>query len=120
MAKRRDTNTDVLTVEQVADYLQLNKLTVYKYVREGRLPASKIGKSYRIRRADVDAFLDAQRVSGTAAAPKRRRRGPVIPIRVVPKFPDTNKETRTADAAERTDATALSGNPLEPFVRDLH
>ncbi len=122
MAKRKDPPSDVLTVEQVADYLQLNKLTVYKYIREGRLAASKIGKSYRVRRGDVDTFLESQKLRpGRAPAPKpRRRRGPVIPIRVVPRFPGRPEETREAGAGERTDTTALSGNPLEQMIRDLH
>ena len=51
---------DLMTVEQVAAYLQLNKLTVYRYIREGRIPAARIGKSYRIRKADVDAFLESR------------------------------------------------------------
>ncbi|MGQ0568905.1 MAG: helix-turn-helix domain-containing protein, partial [Armatimonadota bacterium] len=46
----------VMTVDQVAAYLQLNRLTVYRYVREGKIPASRIGKLYRILRADVDLF----------------------------------------------------------------
>ena len=60
MPRSRDSRSDLLTVQQVADYLQLNKLTVYKYVREGRLPAARLGKAYRIRLADVDAFLERQ------------------------------------------------------------
>lgn len=52
----------VMTVDQVAAYLQINRLTVYRYVREGWLPAARIGKVYRILRADVDRFLEARRV----------------------------------------------------------
>lgn len=52
----------VMTVQQVAEYLQLNRLTVYRYVREGKIPASKIGKLYRIAKDDVDRFLQTQKV----------------------------------------------------------
>jgi len=66
-----DLPTEIMTVEQVADYLQLNKLTIYKYLREGRLPASKLGKSYRIRKSDVDWFLDKAKQGPRRAAAHR-------------------------------------------------
>ena len=50
---------EVLTVEQAAEYLQMHKGTVYRYIREGLLPAVRLGKVYRLLRRDVDAFLDA-------------------------------------------------------------
>lgn len=52
----------VLTVAQVAEYLQLNRLTVYRYIREGRIPAFRLGKLYRVLQSDVDRFLESQRV----------------------------------------------------------
>ena len=53
---------EVLTVEQAAEYLQMHKGTVYRYIREGLLPAVRLGKVYRLLRRDVDAFLDAMRL----------------------------------------------------------
>lgn len=52
---------ELLTVEQAADYLQMHKVTVYKYIRAGRLPAAKLGKVYRIYRKDVEALLESLR-----------------------------------------------------------
>lgn len=54
---------EIMTPEQVADYLQLNKETVYRYIREGKLVASRLGRSYRIPRANVDLFLLATSTS---------------------------------------------------------
>lgn len=48
---------EILTVAQAADYLQIHKVTVYKYIRSGMLPAAKLGKVYRIYRRDVEALL---------------------------------------------------------------
>ncbi len=48
---------EVMTPEQVAEYLQLNKDTVYRYIREGKLAASRLGRNYRITKANVDVFL---------------------------------------------------------------
>src|SRR3954447_11105082 len=52
---------DILTPEQAADYLQINRETVYRYIREGKLAASKLGRAYRIPRASLDLLLWATR-----------------------------------------------------------
>ena len=51
-------NTEVLTAEEVAAYLHVRTITVYRWCREGRLPCVKMGRVWRIRRAALDAFLD--------------------------------------------------------------
>jgi excisionase family DNA binding protein len=48
--------THLHTVEQVADLLDLHVKTIRRYVRDGRLKARRIGKEYRIARADLDQF----------------------------------------------------------------
>jgi excisionase family DNA binding protein len=55
---------EVLTVEQAAEYLQIHKVTLYKYIRSGVLPAAKLGKVYRIFRRDLEALVEASRTSG--------------------------------------------------------
>ena len=50
------------TPDQVAKILQLNILTIYKYIRLGKLPAIKVGRSYRISENDLEQFLQASRV----------------------------------------------------------
>ena len=52
-------NGDLYTVEQAAMRLQLHPKTVLRFIREGRLAANRIGKSYRIQRADLEAFAGA-------------------------------------------------------------
>lgn len=46
----------LVTVEQAAEQMSVHPKTVLRYIREGRLPATRIGKSYRIVRAELDAF----------------------------------------------------------------
>jgi excisionase family DNA binding protein len=48
---------EVMTPEQVAEYLQLSPDYVYRLIRSHQLAASKIGRAYRIPKEDVDAFL---------------------------------------------------------------
>jgi excisionase family DNA binding protein len=52
---------DILTPEQAAAYLQINRETVYRYIREGKLVASKLGRTYRIPRPSLDLLLWATR-----------------------------------------------------------
>lgn len=54
----------VMTPQQVADYLQVASDTVYRYIREGRLVASRLGRQYRIAKKDVDLLLEATATVG--------------------------------------------------------
>lgn len=46
-----------LTVAEVATQLRVSTMTVYRLIRSGELAAARIGRSYRVRPADLDAFL---------------------------------------------------------------
>lgn len=54
-------NREILTIEQVAEFLQLNYYTVYRMVTAGKIPASKIGRTWRIFRKDVLKYLEEQK-----------------------------------------------------------
>lgn len=51
-----------MTVAEVAAELRVSNMTVYRLIRGGQLPALRIGKNYRVRRADLDAYLASQSV----------------------------------------------------------
>lgn len=48
---------EIMTVVQVADYLQISKKSVYNLVKEGKLPASKVLNRLRFSKEIVDQFL---------------------------------------------------------------
>jgi excisionase family DNA binding protein len=52
---------DILTPEQAAAYLQVDRETVYRYIRDGKLVASKLGRAYRIPKRSIDLLLWATR-----------------------------------------------------------
>jgi excisionase family DNA binding protein len=52
---------EVFTPEQAADFLQVNRETIYRYIRDGRLIASKLGRNYRIPRRNLELLLWATR-----------------------------------------------------------
>ena len=47
----------LLNVKQVADYLQLKESTIYSWAQDGKIPAIKIGRTWRFRRVDLDGWL---------------------------------------------------------------
>lgn len=53
---------DYYTPEQVAEKLQLSVRTIWKYLREGKLPASKIARGYRISEEQLDRFMKSLEV----------------------------------------------------------
>jgi excisionase family DNA binding protein len=55
--KDKEKDREIMTIEQVADYLQLNYYTVYRKVVAGEIPASKLGRTWRIMRKDVVKYL---------------------------------------------------------------
>jgi excisionase family DNA binding protein len=48
---------EIMTPQQVAEYLQLNTDTVYRLIRTRRLAATRVGRTYRIPRQDLDEYL---------------------------------------------------------------
>lgn len=63
-------SSNLLTVEQAAQQLKLHPKTVLRHIREGRLRATRIGKSYRIAQADLNAFagLDGKNADTASGA----------------------------------------------------
>lgn len=55
----------ILTPDQVSQILQVHPFTVLKFIKQGRLKASKLGRVYRIRESDLESFLD--QTSGKSA-----------------------------------------------------
>ena len=53
-------NDQIMTLREVAKYLGLHVMTVYKLTREGRVPAAKIGGQWRFKRDVLDGWLEHQ------------------------------------------------------------
>lgn len=56
------TNNNLLTPEQVAGILQVHVLTVYSYIRQGKLDAIRLGRNYRIIPKDLERFIESNRL----------------------------------------------------------
>ncbi len=59
---------ELLTVAEVAELLRVSTMTVYRLIRTGELPAVRVGRNYRVRRADLDMYLQEKIVEPERAA----------------------------------------------------
>jgi excisionase family DNA binding protein len=50
-----------LTTAEVLEYLQVNLRTVYRLIKAGKIPAARVGRQWRFRKSDIDAWLDTER-----------------------------------------------------------
>jgi len=50
--------SDILTIAELAAYLKIPKSTLYKLVREGKIPSQKIGRHWRFRKGAIDHWLE--------------------------------------------------------------
>lgn len=87
MALNFPTDEVFLTTEEVLEYLQVNLRTVYRLIKAGKIPAVRVGRQWRFRKRDIDAWLDSQRpraehagAPAGAAAPVRTARQRVLVV----------------------------------------
>jgi excisionase family DNA binding protein len=61
----------LLTVPQVAEEFQVTAQTIRNWIDQGLLPAVRVGRAFRIARADVDALLDRAKAESESLATQR-------------------------------------------------
>jgi excisionase family DNA binding protein len=88
LASHFPTDEVFLTTEEVLEYLQVNLRTVYRLIKAGKIPAVRVGRQWRFRKRDIDAWLDSQRTQhmggvstpAAIAAPARPNRHKVLVV----------------------------------------
>ena len=48
---------EILTIQELAEYLKLNEKTAYRLAGEGKLPGFKVGGSWRFKREDIEQWI---------------------------------------------------------------
>lgn len=59
----------ILTIKEVAEYLRLVEKTVYRLASERKIPAFKVGGSWRFKKAEIDKWIEQQ------VEPQKKRKG---------------------------------------------
>lgn len=62
---RTPMSTTAMTVQDVAEYLNIDPKTVYRMVKRGDLPGFKVGGSWRFQKEDLDAWIAKQKAAAT-------------------------------------------------------
>ena len=107
-----------LTTEEVLEYLHVNLRTVYRLIKAGRIPAVRVGRQWRFRKRDIDAWLESQRPRSTrattsaAGAPHR-----VAPAPARPRVLVVDDEASIRDLLSKTLALAEYDVDLAPDGR---
>lgn len=55
---------EILTIKQVAEYLKVTERTIYRLAGAKKIPAFKVGGTWRFARADIDAWIKQQSMEG--------------------------------------------------------
>jgi len=56
----RSPKTDILMIKDVAEYLKVTERTIYRLAAAKKIPAFKVGGSWRFSRGDIDAWIRSQ------------------------------------------------------------
>lgn len=51
----------LLSIRDVAQFLQLNQTTIYAWAQQGTLPGYKLGRTWRFRPSEIEAWLEERR-----------------------------------------------------------
>ena len=60
---------EILTIKQVADYLRVTERTIYRLAAAKKIPAFKVGGTWRFSRKDIDNWIKQQTVEGLETGP---------------------------------------------------
>lgn len=55
---------EILTIKQVAAYLKVTERTIYRLAAAKKIPAFKVGGTWRFSRADIDSWIKQQSKEG--------------------------------------------------------
>ena len=98
----RESDDQLMTIKQMAVYLNLNERTVLKLVTDGALPGVKIGNQWRFRKAMIDTWLDDQMLG------------------VTPRLVDEHDGARSQDASAREMLALENCFQPEHIIPELH
>ena len=115
-----------LTTTEVIEYLQVNLRTVYRLLKAGKLPAVRVGRQWRFRKADVDAWLERAHPAGrpaslpcapTPTGTSRCRGRHAMPPRHAARPRRRRRGVDPGDAGADADAGRLRGAHRRPTAR---
>ena len=65
-----DNTSQIMTVDEIAEYLQLHPLTVRRLARDREIPVFKLGRQWRAKRELLDQWLEQKSMENMRAPPE--------------------------------------------------
>jgi len=53
--------SDIMTVKDLAQYLKIAEKTAYRFALEGKIPGFKVGSAWRFRKGEIDQWIEKQK-----------------------------------------------------------
>ncbi|MCC6144774.1 MAG: PTS sugar transporter subunit IIA [Candidatus Hydrogenedentes bacterium] len=102
---------EILTLEEVADYLRVSERTVYEWANKGEIPCGKLGTTWRFKRSEVERWVDTK-----LTRPAKPLRTDSVALRDVLSV----ERVRLLDCAKKDDALNILADALvtAPQVKD--
>lgn len=94
-----DKNPDILTIDEVADYLRVSERTVYDWANKGQIPCGKLGTSWRFKREELERWVN-ERLSARKLTSEATR-SVILGDLLTPERVLTLDETRKQPVLER-------------------
>ena len=57
-----------MTVREVATYLNVDEKTIYRLAKRGEIPGFKVAGTWRFKKGDIDAWIEARKADATSDA----------------------------------------------------
>ena len=74
-----DNELDIMTLPELANYLSMAERTIYQWAQQGRVPAFKLGTSWRFRKSEINAWMVTQRTGPIVSVGREPLVTPVEP-----------------------------------------
>ena len=102
---------EILTLEEVADYLRVSERTIYEWANKGEIPCGKLGTTWRFKRSEVEKWVDNK-----LTRPAKARRAESVTLRDVLSV----DRVRLLDCIEKDEALNILADALvtAPQVKD--
>jgi len=62
-----------LTLEQIAEYLQMSTSSIYKMAQKGKIPAYKVGRQWRFKKEEIDRWIERGKLGIEVSKLQRNR-----------------------------------------------
>src|SRR5262245_11872457 len=95
-----------ITTEAVLEYLQVNMRTVNRHIQSGKITKARVGRQWRFRKPDIDAWLESQRPRGGQRAAAGAPRPAPAPMGGRPRLLVVDDEATIRDLLSKTLALA--------------